>query len=82
MLTFLRIVTGTALLLSIIFTDTLPLYLSAPRWMQIYLSIVIAFGILEIPRGLLILGDFADWHFSQWAQEIAKFINHIFGKEL
>ena len=82
MLTFLRVVTGTALLLSILFTDTLPLYLLLPKWLQVYLLVPLAVLILESPRLLLILGDFADWHFSQWAQEIAKFINHIIRKEL
>ena len=78
-LTIFRLLFGFFLLGAILISDAMPLYWSLPTWMQIYFSIILSLGIIEAPRVLLIIGDFADWHFAKWAVMIIKFIEKKLG---
>ena len=73
-------ITGAWLLWEILTGDAILLFLSLPVSVQVYVGIFLALGVLGIPFVLLIIGDFADWHFAKWAVVIANKINEIVNK--
>lgn len=74
-LVILCTITGIWLLWEVLTSDAILLYSSLLAIVQVYIGIILTFGIFAIPIVLLIIGDFADWHFAMWAVMIAKRID-------